>query len=222
MIENLKSNDWQVILKEEINKNYFAELTTFVSKAYLNTVCYPPKKAIFQAFNYCNFKNVKVVILGQDPYHGFGQANGLCFSVSDNMAFPPSLRNIFKEIETDLTIPIPVSGNLERWALQGVFMLNCILTVEEAKPESHKNVGWEKFTDFVIQKLSEKKEPIVFLLWGSYAKKKGSKIDRSKHFVLESGHPSPLSANRGFWFGNKHFSKANSFLQETNQEKINW
>jgi uracil-DNA glycosylase len=222
MIENLKSNDWQVILKAEINKNYFAELTTFVSKAYQNAVCYPPKKAIFQAFNYCNFKNVKVVILGQDPYHGFGQANGLCFSVSDNMAFPPSLRNIFKEIETDLTIPIPVSGNLERWALQGVFMLNCILTVEEAKPESHKNVGWEKFTDFVIQKLSEKKEPIVFLLWGSYAKKKGSKIDRSKHFVLESGHPSPLSANRGFWFGNKHFSKANSFLQETNQEKINW
>ena len=222
MIENLKSNDWQVILKEEINKNYFAELSTFVSKEYQNAVCYPPEKAIFQAFNYCNFKNVKVVILGQDPYHGFGQANGLCFSVSDNIAFPPSLRNIFKEIETDLTIPIPISGNLERWASQGVFLLNSILTVEEAKPESHKNVGWEKFTDFVIQKLSEKEEPIVFLLWGSYAKKKGSKIDRSRHFVLESGHPSPLSANRGFWFGNKHFSKANSFLQETNQEKINW
>ena len=222
MIENLKSNDWQVILKEEINKNYFAELSTFVSKEYQNAVCYPPEKAIFQAFNYCNFKNVKVVILGQDPYHGFRQANGLCFSVSDNIAFPPSLRNIFKEIETDLTIPIPISGNLERWASQGVFMLNSILTVEEAKPESHKNVGWEKFTDFVIQKLSEKEEPIVFLLWGSYAKKKGSKIDRSKHFVLESGHPSPLSANRGFWFGNKHFSKANSFLQETNQQKINW
>jgi uracil-DNA glycosylase len=222
MIENLKSKDWQVILKDEIDKNYFKELTNFVSKEYKDAVCYPPKKDIFQAFNYCNFKDVKVVILGQDPYHGFGQANGLCFSVSDGISFPPSLKNIFKEIETDLNIPFPISGNLERWASQGVFLLNSVLTVEEGKPESHKNKGWEKFTDFIIQKLSETEEQIIFLFWGSFAKKKGSKINRLKHIVLESGHPSPLSANRGFWFGNKHFSKTNNFLEKNNKPIISW
>ncbi|MFT6749232.1 MAG: uracil-DNA glycosylase [Flavobacterium sp.] len=222
MIENLKSKDWQVILKDEIDKNYFKELTNFVSKEYKDAVCYPPKKDIFQAFNYCNFKDVKVVILGQDPYHGFGQANGLCFSVSDGISFPPSLKNIFKEIETDLNIPFPISGNLERWASQGVFLLNSVLTVEEGKPESHKNKGWEKFTDFIIQKLSETEEQIIFLFWGSFAKKKGSKINRLKHIVLESGHPSPLSANRGFWFGNKHFGKTNNFLEKNNKPIISW
>jgi uracil-DNA glycosylase len=218
----LKSKDWQVILKDEIDKNYFKELTNFVSKEYKDAVCYPPKKDIFQAFNYCNFKDVKVVILGQDPYHGFGQANGLCFSVSDGISFPPSLKNIFKEIETDLNIPFPISGNLERWASQGVFLLNSVLTVEEGKPESHKNKGWEKFTDFIIQKLSETEEQIIFLFWGSFAKKKGSKINRLKHIVLESGHPSPLSANRGFWFGNKHFGKTNNFLEKNNKPIISW
>jgi uracil-DNA glycosylase len=222
MIEYLKSKDWQVILKDEIDKNYFKELTNFVSKEYKDAVCYPPKKDIFQAFNYCNFKDVKVVILGQDPYHGFGQANGLCFSVSDGISFPPSLKNIFKEIETDLNIPFPISGNLERWASQGVFLLNSVLTVEEGKPESHKNKGWEKFTDFIIQKLSETEEQIIFLFWGSFAKKKGSKINRLKHIVLESGHPSPLSANRGFWFGNKHFGKTNNFLEKNNKPIISW
>ena len=222
MIENLKCNDWQAVLKEEIHKKYFKDLTNFVTKAYTNAVCYPPKEAIFQAFNSCTFKEVRVVILGQDPYHGFGQANGLCFSVADGIDFPPSLKNIFKEIETDYNIPFPVSGNLNRWASQGVFLLNSVLTVEEKKPESHKNQGWEKFTDCVIQKLSEQKEPIVFLLWGSFAKKKGAKIDRNKHVVLESGHPSPLSANRGFWFRNKHFSTTNSFLQKNHKPTINW
>lgn len=222
MIENLKSQDWQVILEEELGQNYFKELTKFVANEYEETQCYPTKRDIFQAFNSCNFVDVKVVIIGQDPYHGFGQANGLCFSVSDGVAFPPSLKNVFKEIETDVNTPVPFSGNLERWASQGVFLLNSILTVQEGKPESHKNKGWEKFTDFVIQQLSNKEDPIVFLLWGTLAKKKGAKINRTKHFVLESGHPSPLSANRGFWFGNQHFSKTNSVLIKNNKTPISW
>jgi uracil-DNA glycosylase len=222
MIENLKTEDWSLILQDEFEKDYFKNLSEFVKKEYQETTCFPPKSEIFNAFNYCSYQNTKVVIIGQDPYHGIGQANGLCFSVSDGIAFPPSLKNIFKEIESDLGLPLPVSGNLERWASQGVLLLNSILTVQEGKPESHKNKGWEKFTDKVIQNLSEKNEPIIFLLWGSFAKKKGAKIDRNKHLVLESGHPSPLSANRGFWFGNQHFSKTNAALLANNKKPIDW
>ncbi len=163
-----------------------------------------------------------MVIIGQDPYHGLGQANGLCFSVNDGIAFPPSLINIFKEIEQDLAIPFPQSGNLERWAKQGILLLNATLTVRESEAGSHQNKGWEDFTDAVIQRISDQKENVVFLLWGGFAKKKGSKIDRSKHCVLETGHPSPLSANRGLWFGNKHFSKANSFLTSKGKNPIQW
>jgi len=163
-----------------------------------------------------------VVIIGQDPYHGLGQANGLCFSVNDGIAFPPSLLNIFKEIQTDLKLPFPKSGNLERWADQGVLLLNATLTVRESEAGSHQNQGWELFTDAVIQKISEEKENVVFLLWGGFAKKKGAKIDRSKHHVLETGHPSPLSANRGLWFGNSHFSKTNSYLKNLGKAEIEW
>jgi uracil-DNA glycosylase len=177
---------------------------------------------IFAAFNHCPFDKVKVVIIGQDPYHGFGQANGLCFSVNDGINFPPSLINIFKEIQSDLGLPIPISGNLERWADQGVLLLNATLTVRETEAGSHQKKGWETFTDAVIQKISDEKENIVFLLWGGFAQKKGAKINRTKHNVLESGHPSPLSSNRGFWFGNKHFSKTNSYLQSLGKETIKW
>ena len=165
---------------------------------------------------------MKVVIIGQDPYHGFDQANGLCFSVNDGIAFPPSLINIFKEVQTDLNLPFPKSGNLERWADQGVLLLNATLTVRESEAGSHQNQGWETFIDAVIHKISKEKEAIVFLLWGGFAKKKGAKIDRTKHYVLETGHPSPLSANRGLWFGNKHFSKTNAYLKSLGKEAIEW
>jgi uracil-DNA glycosylase len=163
-----------------------------------------------------------VVIIGQDPYHGVGQANGLCFSVNDGIPFPPSLMNIFKEIEQDLKLPFPKSGNLERWAKQGILLLNATLTVRQSEAGSHQNKGWETFTDAVIQKISEEKENVVFLLWGGFAKKKGLKINRTKHYVLETGHPSPLSANRGLWFGNKHFSNTNEFLKSKGEKEIVW
>ena len=213
-------SSWQNVLTEEFEKNYFHSLISFVKNEYLSKKCFPKGSQIFSAFDHCPFDELKVVIIGQDPYHGVGQANGLCFSVNDGIPFPPSLINIFKEIETDLNIPNPKTGNLERWANQGVLLLNATLTVREGEAGSHQGKGWEQFTDAVIQKISTEKENIVFLLWGSFAKQKGSKIDRTKHFVLETGHPSPLSANRGLWFGNKHFSKTNEYLIQKNLKPI--
>ncbi|MFY8181400.1 MAG: uracil-DNA glycosylase [Flavobacterium sp.] len=216
------NSSWKEKLKEEFDKSYFVNLAEFVKNEYATHRCFPNDNLIFSAFDYCPFNDIKVVIIGQDPYHGFGQANGLCFSVNDGVTFPPSLINIFKEIEQDLKLPIPISGNLERWARQGVLLLNATLTVRESEAGSHQKKGWEQFTDAVIQKISNEKENVVFLLWGGFAKKKGAKIDRNKHFVLETGHPSPLSANRGFWFGNKHFSATNSFLKSKNFKEIEW
>ena len=213
---------WQQVLESEYEKPYFQELICFVKNEYATKRCFPLESEIFAALTHCPFDKVKVVIIGQDPYHGFGQANGLCFSVNDGINFPPSLINIFKEIQSDLGLPIPISGNLERWADQGVLLLNATLTVRESEAGSHQKKGWETFTDSVIQKISDEKENIVFLLWGGFAQKKGAKINRTKHNVLESGHPSPLSANRGFWFGNKHFSKTNAYLQSLGKETINW
>jgi uracil-DNA glycosylase len=213
---------WKKIIQPEFEKEYFKELTTFVKDEYKSTTCFPKGNQIFEAFNLCTFNNLKVVIIGQDPYHGINQANGLCFSVNDGVTHPPSLINIFKEIESDLEIPYPKSGNLERWAKQGVLLLNATLTVRAHNAGSHQNKGWEQFTDSVISLISKKKEHVVFLLWGGFAKKKGKKIDTTKHCVLESGHPSPLSANRGYWFGNKHFSKTNNYLKNKGLEKINW
>ena len=213
---------WQEELNSEFEKPYFEQLISFVKNEYATRVCYPKGNEIFAAFDHCTFDKVKVVIIGQDPYHGFGQANGLCFSVNDGIAFPPSLINIFKEIQTDLHKPFPKTGNLERWADQGVLLLNATLTVREGEAGSHQNKGWETFTDAVIQRISEDKENVVFLLWGGFAKKKGAKIDRTKHHILETGHPSPLSANRGLWFENKHFSKTNNYLQILGKEPIEW
>ncbi len=213
---------WQSKLSSEFEKPYFSELISFVKDEYASRVCYPKGSQIFAAFDDCPFEDIKVVIIGQDPYHGVGQANGLCFSVNDGIAFPPSLINIFKEIENDLKIPFPKSGNLERWAKQGILLLNATLTVRQSEAGSHQNKGWETFTDAVIQKVSDEKEHVVFLLWGGFAKKKGLKIDRKKHLVLETGHPSPLSANRGLWFGNKHFSTTNDFLKSKGLKEIVW
>ncbi len=216
------NSSWKEKLKDEFDKSYFVNLIEFVKNEYATHRWVPKDNLLFSAFDYSPFDNVKVVIIGQDPYHGFGQANGLCFSVNDGVTFPPSLINIFKEIEQDLKLPIPISGNLERWARQGVLLLNATLTVRESEAGSHQKKGWEEFTDAVIKKISDEKEHVVFLLWGGFAKKKGAKIDRNKHFVLEAGHPSPLSANRGFWFGNKHFSATNSFLKSKNFKEIEW
>lgn len=215
--------EWQSILSEEIQKPYFRALLEMVELEYQNYNCYPPKELIFSAFNSCSFSNVKVVIIGQDPYHGKGEANGLCFSVNEEIKIPPSLRNIYRELVADLeSIFIPNSGNLASWSNQGVLMLNAGLTVREDQANSHKHLAWGKFTDAVIQKISEEKEAVVFLLWGSFAHKKGAKIDRKKHLVLECGHPSPLSANQGKWFGNKHFSKTNTYLESKGKQPINW
>ena len=213
---------WQTVLANEFEKTYFEQLISLVKEEYNSKTCFPKETEIFAAFDHCPFDKVKVVIIGQDPYHGFGQANGLCFSVNDGIAFPPSLVNILKEIQTDVQVLFPKSGNLERWADQGVLLLNATLTVRESAAGSHQNKGWETFTDAIIQKISDEKENIVFLLWGGFAKKKGAKIDRNKHHVLETGHPSPLSANRGLWFGNKHFSKTNAYLQSLGKETIDW
>jgi uracil-DNA glycosylase len=217
------NSSWQTILVDEIKKPYFSELMKAVDEEYKNHICFPPKELIFSAFNTCSFEDTKVVIIGQDPYHGIGEANGLCFSVNDSVRIPPSLRNIFRELTTDLdSIFMPSSGNLEAWAKQGVLLLNASLTVRKDNPNSHKHLKWNSFTDAVIQRISDEKENVVFMLWGSFAQKKGNKIDREKHLVLESGHPSPMSANQGKWFGNKHFSKANLYLKQKNLEKINW
>jgi len=212
---------WKNELSDEFDKSYFISLTEFVKQEYATTIVYPPGKLIFSAFDHCPFDKVKVVIIGQDPYHGPGQANGLCFSVNDGIAIPPSLQNIFKEIRNDLGKPMPASGNLERWADQGVLLLNATLTVRAQSAGSHQKKGWETFTDAVIQKINEKKENIVFLLWGSYAQKKGAMIDAAKHCVLKSAHPSPLSAYNGF-NGNRHFSKTNDYLRLHHITEIDW
>jgi len=216
------ADSWKPILKDEFKKPYFKELIGFVKNDYENHTCYPKGSQIFAAFYFCSFDDLKVVIIGQDPYHGVGQAHGLCFSVNDGITHPPSLINIFKELKTDLGLLVPSSGNLERWAKQGVLLLNATLTVRAHQAGSHQNKGWEQFTDAVISKISEQKEDIIFLLWGGFAKKKGSSIDKNKHYILENGHPSPLSANRGYWFGNRHFSRVNSFLESKQLDKINW
>ena len=220
-IETLPTS-WFSFFKTQMAESYFASLRSFVEEEYEKGVCYPPKEQILHAFRVCPLEDVRVVILGQDPYHGPGQANGLSFSVNDGVKFPPSLRNIFKEIESDLDIPIPISGNLERWAEQGVLLLNAVLTVQQGKAGSHKRKGWEILTDAVIEYINTECDNVVFLLWGGDAQKKGEKVDNEKHLVLTSGHPSPLSANRGYWFGNKCFSKTNAYLKSVGKEEINW
>ncbi|APZ46879.1 uracil-DNA glycosylase [Polaribacter reichenbachii] len=216
------ADSWKNILQPEFDKPYFKELTDFVKSEYENYICYPKAKDIFAAFDFCSLNNLKVVIIGQDPYHGPSQANGLCFSVKDAIKHPPSLVNIFKEISSDLNQEYPQSGNLEKWAKQGVLLLNATLTVRAHEAGSHQKKGWETFTDCVIKQISEEKENIIFLLWGGFAKKKVKLINKKKHHILESGHPSPLSANRGYWFNNKHFSKTNEILQSMNKPKIQW
>ena len=215
------ASSWKERLSDEFGKPYFDALTNFVKTEYQANTIFPPGKEIFRAFDCCDFDQVKVVIIGQDPYHSPGQANGLCFSVRNGIRMPPSLLNIFKEILNDIGKPIPASGDLERWANQGVLLLNATLTVRASAPGSHQNKGWETFTDAVIRKISEEKEHIVFLLWGAYAQKKGEIIDRNKHLVLMSAHPSPFSADRGF-FGCKHFSKANTYLKSKGLTEIDW
>ena len=213
---------WKEVLEKEFSKEYFTKLTQFVKEEYNGcTPIYPPAKLIFNAFDHCPFDKVKVVILGQDPYHGTGQANGLCFSVNKGIPFPPSLLNIFKEIQSDLGTPIPQDGDLTRWSDQGVLLLNATLTVRAAQAGSHQKHGWEEFTDAAIRELASRRSGIVFILWGSYAQKKGAFIDRSKHLVLTSPHPSPLSAYQGF-FGNHHFSTANRYLKEQGKSEIIW
>lgn len=212
---------WKSRLGQEFEKTYFLELTEFVRHEFSSQTIYPPGREIFAAFDACPFEALNVVIIGQDPYHGPGQANGLCFSVRDGVRIPPSLVNIFKEIHQDLGKPIPSSGNLERWAHQGVLLLNATLTVRSGAAGSHQGKGWETFTDSVIQTVSREKTGVVFLLWGAYAQKKVELIDRSKHLVLMSAHPSPFSADRGF-FGNKHFSKTNDYLRSHGLKEIDW
>ena len=220
---NVNINEgWKTHLDTEFEKDYFKNLVEFVKNEYSNFNVYPKGKHIFAAFDHSNFEDTRVVILGQDPYHGPGQANGLSFSVNDGIPHPPSLINIFKEIQTDTGSPIPQTGNLERWADQGVLLLNATLTVRAHQAGSHQGKGWESFTDRVIEIISAEKENVVFMLWGGYAKKKAKKIDASKHLILTSGHPSPLSANRGYWFGNKHFTKANEYLEANGKKTIIW
>jgi len=212
---------WKGKLQTEFEKEYFENLVQFVKSEYQSKTIYPSGKNIFNAFNLCPFIDVKVVIIGQDPYHGPGQAHGLCFSVQDGVKFPPSLRNIFKELNNDIGKPVPESGDLTQWAQQGVFLLNATLTVQAENAGSHQKKGWETFTDAVIRVLAEQKENLVFILWGAYAQRKAEMIDKSKHLVLESVHPSPLSASRGF-FGNNHFSKTNTYLKENGLKEIIW
>ena len=214
-------NDWDKLLKEEFNKPYYLALRQFLIEEYRTQVIYPPKEDLFNALKATSYQDTKVVILGQDPYHGPGQAHGLCFSVNDGVPFPPSLVNIFKEIKADLGTDAPVTGNLTRWAEQGVLLLNATLTVRAHQAGSHQNRGWEVFTDAAIRTLAENRENIVFILWGSYAQKKGAFIDRNRHLVLTSAHPSPLSAYNGF-FGNKHFSRANDYLKAHGKTEIIW
>ena len=213
---------WENIIKNTTKAPYFDALTVFIEEEYKSMCCYPESDAIFAAFDLCHLNELKVVLLGQDPYHGPGQAQGLSFSVPEGMKHPPSLINIFKEIESDLQISYPMSGNLERWAKQGILLLNATLTVRTHEAGSHQKQGWETFTDDVIKEISARCSGVVFLLWGGYAKKKQKLIDSSKHLILNSGHPSPLSANRGYWFGNKHFSQCNEYLIKSGQKPVVW
>ncbi|NLN29990.1 MAG: uracil-DNA glycosylase [Bacteroidales bacterium] len=214
-------SSWKEKLKNEFKKDYFVSLTGYIREEYRKDQIFPPGKLIFNAFDLCPFDSVKAVIIGQDPYHGPGQAHGLCFSVRDGFDFPPSLVNIFREIESDMGYKPYFSGNLQRWAAQGVLLLNAILTVRARQAGSHRGKGWEEFTDEVIRILNNEKDNLVFFLWGAYAQKKGISIDRSRHLVLESVHPSPLSASRGF-FGNRHFSRCNTYLSDHNIDPVNW
>jgi len=214
-------DSWKIVLRDEFEKSYFKDLSSFVHDEYKKEKVYPHPSNVFQAFNLCPFDKVKVVILGQDPYHGQGQANGLCFAVSEGIKNPPSLQNIFKEMKNDLGREVEKTGDLERWARQGVLLLNSTLTVRASVAGSHQGKGWEEFTDAVIKALSDKREGIVFMLWGNYAKNKGKDIDWSKHLVLEAAHPSPFSAYNGF-FGCKHFSQANEYLKERGEKEIEW
>lgn len=215
------NESWKKLLSEEFDKPYFHELVQFVKKETKQYEVFPSGKLVFNAFDKCSFEDVSVVIIGQDPYHGIGQANGLCFSVNEKVKLPPSLKNIYKEIQSDLKKEPPVSGNLEHWAKQGVLMLNATLTVRAAQAGSHQKKGWEEFTDAVIKKVSDEKENIVFILWGVYAQKKGVIIDENKHFIVKSAHPSPFSAHSGF-FGSRPFSRTNTFLNSLGQDEINW
>ena len=215
------AEDWKRILADEFSKPYFEELVSFVKMEYASGTVYPAGRDIFRAFDKCKFDNLKVVIIGQDPYHGPGQANGLCFSVNDGIAFPPSLQNIFKEVHSDIGTPIPISGNLDRWAEQGVLLLNAVLTVRAHNAASHAGRGWEQFTDAVVRAIAERKQGVVYMLWGSYAQKKGAIASPSSNLILKAVHPSPLSAYRGF-FGCKHFSMANDYLESVGKEKIVW
>jgi uracil-DNA glycosylase len=220
---NVKIADsWKTRLADEFEKPYFTNLVEFVKNEYTNNIVFPPGKLIFNAFDKCSFDDTKVVILGQDPYHGVNQANGLSFSVNDGVASPPSLQNIFKEIRDDLGIPVPKSGNLERWANQGVLLLNSTLTVRASEAGSHQKKGWEIFTDAVIKCISEQKQDVVFLLWGKYAQDKGAVIDGTKHLILKAKHPSPMAANYGGWFGTKHFSQTNDYLISKGLKPIEW
>ena len=219
----IKNQSWESLLSTEFQKPYFVELMQQVEQEYATTTCFPPKELIFSAFEQFDFQDTKVVIIGQDPYHGTGEANGLCFSVNDGVAIPPSLKNIFTEINSEYDrILFPTSGNLERWAKQGVLLLNAGLTVRKDEANSHKHLKWNVFTDAVIDVINQKSENVVFLLWGSFAQKKGKLINREKHLVLESGHPSPLSANRGMWFGNNHFKLTNEYLRVKGKVEIEW
>ena len=215
-------NSWREHIGAEFEKPYFSALTDFVRHEYTTTTCYPPGSLIFNAFNLCPFDRVKAVIIGQDPYHEPGQAQGLSFSVPEGVPFPPSLQNIFKEIQLDLGKPMPPTGDLTRWAEQGVLLLNATLTVRAHQAASHQRHGWEQFTDAAIRALNAERENLAFILWGGYARSKAQLIDRSHHLVLESVHPSPLSANRGGWFGNHHFSQCNAYLREHGEQEIDW
>ncbi len=213
--------DWKTLLEEEFSKPYFEELTRFVKEEYATRRIYPRGSNIFRAFDKCPLEKLKVVIIGQDPYHGPGQAHGLCFSVDEGVPHPPSLQNIFKEVASDIGTPIPSSGNLDRWAEQGVLLLNSVLTVREHEAASHAGKGWEQFTDAVVRKIAQEKQGVVYLLWGSYAQRKGAMVDPQRNCILKAVHPSPLSAYRGF-LGCKHFSQANDYLLSTGQTPINW
>ena len=215
------ANSWKKLLQEEFEKPYFKKLVDYIKQEYASQKVYPPGPLIFNAFNQCSLDELKVVIVGQDPYHGAGQANGLCFSVNDSITFPRSLNNIFKEIANDIDTPFPVSGNLEKWAKQGVLLLNATLTVRARQAGSHQNQGWETFTDNVLRKISEEKENIVFLLWGAFAQQKTKIINSPKHHLMKAAHPSPFSADKGF-FGCKHFSKTNNFLSSIGKKEIMW
>ncbi len=216
------NEDWSPILCSEYTQPYFKSLMRFLNIEYHKNICFPPKDKIFNAFNLCPYKELKLVLIGQDPYHGPGQANGLAFSVNSGIPIPPSLKNIFKELEIDLKIPNPKNGDLSNWASQGVLLLNSTLTVRQAEAGSHQKKGWEKFTNNVIKKISKDKSNVVFFFWGGHALKKLNLIDSRRHFILQSAHPSPLSANRGHWFGNRHFSKANNYLKFKGKTPIDW